>query len=108
LFPVGQVKVFRGLIDHHALKTYGGGWSYTEWFGAAIGLPAGERALSPFRQIPGQFHQLTNPVEPQVVQPLGSFPAFYGTRRFITAFTSPPPVLILSQTNPVHATQSYL
>jgi hypothetical protein len=24
---------------------------------------------------------------PQVVQPLGSFPAFYGTRRFITAFT---------------------
>ena len=32
------------------------------------------------------------------------FPAFCGTRRFITAFTrnSPPPILILSQINPVH------
>ena len=31
------------------------------------------------------------------------FPTFYGTRRFITAFTrARPPVLILSQINPVH------
>ena len=31
------------------------------------------------------------------------FPAFYGNWRFVTAFTSaPPPVLILSQLDPVH------
>jgi hypothetical protein len=43
------------------------------------------------------------------VQPLKNFPAFYGTQRFITAFkTSPPLVPILSQTNPVHTTPSYL
>jgi hypothetical protein len=37
------------------------------------------------------------------------FPAFYGTRRFITAFTSapPPPVPILSQLDPVHNSTSY-
>jgi hypothetical protein len=39
-------------------------------------------------------HTLPNPTDcveplerPQVVQPLNSFPAFYGTRRFITEFT---------------------
>jgi hypothetical protein len=32
--------------------------------------------------------QLLKPLErPQLVQPLGRFPAFYGTRRFITEFT---------------------
>jgi len=31
------------------------------------------------------------------------FPTFYGTRRFINAFTSARRVLILSQNNPVHA-----
>jgi hypothetical protein len=29
------------------------------------------------------------------------FPAFYGTRKFITSFTTPPPVPIVSQINPV-------
>jgi hypothetical protein len=33
------------------------------------------------------FVELSTNQEPQVVQPLRSFPAFYGTRRFITAFT---------------------
>jgi hypothetical protein len=32
-------------------------------------------------------NELTNSVRPQVVQPLDSFTAFYGTRRLITAFT---------------------
>ena len=36
---------------------------------------------------------------PQLVK---KFPAFYGTRGFIAAFTSPLPILILSQSNPVH------
>jgi hypothetical protein len=32
--------------------------------------------------------ELRAPLErPQVVQPLGRFPVFYGTRRFITEFT---------------------
>ena len=36
------------------------------------------------------------------------FPAFYGTRRFITAFTSAPPSApILSQINPVHVSTSH-
>ena len=36
------------------------------------------------------------------------FPAFYGTRRFISAFTSaPPPVPILSQLDPVHTPTSH-
>jgi hypothetical protein len=35
------------------------------------------------------------------------FPAFYGNRRFITAFTSAPPVPILNQINPVHAPPSH-
>jgi hypothetical protein len=45
-------------------------------------------------------------VSPSVVQPLGSFPAFYGTRRFIAALTRAVP--ILSQTNPVHTSLFYL
>jgi hypothetical protein len=37
------------------------------------------------------------------LQLVKEFPAFYGTRRFITAFQKlPPPVPILSQLNPVH------
>jgi hypothetical protein len=37
------------------------------------------------------------------MQPVKKFPAFYGTRTFITAFTSvPPTVSIQSQLNPVH------
>ena len=40
-------------------------------------------------------------------QPVKKFPTFYGTRRFITAFTSPPPVPILNQINPVHAPTSH-
>ena len=41
---------------------------------------------------------------PQLVK---KFPAFYETRRFITAFTSaPPPVPILSQLDPVHTPTS--
>jgi hypothetical protein len=43
----------------------------------------------------------TNYVEllerPSVVRTLGSFPAFYGTRRFNTEFTSSPAVPNLSQ-----------
>jgi len=36
------------------------------------------------------------------------FPAFYGTRMYITAFTKfPPPVPILSQLDPVHTTTSH-
>jgi hypothetical protein len=37
-----------------------------------------------------------------VVQLLKNFPAFYGTRRFITVHKSPPLVPILSQINPIH------
>jgi hypothetical protein len=36
------------------------------------------------------------------LQLVKKFPAFYGTQRFITAFTNGPTVLILSQLNPVH------
>jgi len=36
------------------------------------------------------------------------FPEFYGTRKFITAFTSAPPLVpILSQINPVHVIVAY-
>jgi hypothetical protein len=41
---------------------------------------------------------------PQVVQPLGSFLAFYGTRRFITAFTRALH-LYLSCTTPIQSTK---
>ena len=42
------------------------------------------------------------------LQLVKKFPAFYGTRRFITAFTSdPPPVPILSQLSPVHTPTSH-
>jgi hypothetical protein len=42
------------------------------------------------------------------LQPVKKFPAFYGTRRFITAYTSArPPVPILSQFNPVHTPTCY-
>jgi hypothetical protein len=38
-----------------------------------------------------------------VPQPVKKLPAFYATRRFITAFTShPPPIPILNHINPVH------
>jgi hypothetical protein len=40
---------------------------------------------------------------PQVVQPLDSFPAFYGTRRFITAFTKALH-LYLSWARPIQST----
>jgi hypothetical protein len=40
------------------------------------------------------------------VKLLHSFPAFYGTQRFITEFTRAVPVL--SQTNPAHITPSHL
>ena len=37
-------------------------------------------------------------------QPVKKFPAFYGTRKFITTFTTaPPPLPILSQLDPIHA-----
>ena len=36
------------------------------------------------------------------------FPAFHGTRRFITALNRPPPVPILGQPNPVHIPTSHL
>jgi len=40
-------------------------------------------------------------------QPFKEPPAFYGTRRFITAFTSvQPPVPVLSEINPIHAPTS--
>jgi hypothetical protein len=42
--------------------------------------------------------------KPPVVQLLKNFPAFYGTRRFITTFRVP----ILSQMNPVYSTPSCL
>jgi hypothetical protein len=46
---------------------------------------------------------------PPVVKPLDSFPAFYGTRRFIIVFTKTLlPAPILSQNNPVLTTPSYL
>jgi hypothetical protein len=41
-----------------------------------------------------------------IVQPLKKFPAFYGTQRFITVFTGPPLVPILSQINPIHTIPS--
>jgi hypothetical protein len=49
---------------------------------------------------------LEKPTGSQIVK---KFPAFYGTGRFITAFTSarPPPVSILSQLNPVQTPTSY-
>jgi hypothetical protein len=43
-----------------------------------------------------------------VVRTLYSFPAFYGTRRFNTEFTRALHLSILSHTNPVHITPSYL
>ena len=58
-----------------------------------------------------QTHLLTYPCSTVLLEKLtGSqlvkkFPAFYKTRRFIAAFTSPkPPVHILSQINPFHVT----
>ena len=43
------------------------------------------------------------------LQLVKKFPAFYGTRRFITAITKwPSPVPILSQLNPVHTSTSHL
>jgi hypothetical protein len=44
--------------------------------------------------------------KPPIVQPLKNFPAFYGTRRLITAFTRAPQWC--SQINPVHTIPSYL
>jgi hypothetical protein len=41
------------------------------------------------------------------LQLVKKFSAFYGTRRFITAFTSAQPVSILSQLNPVHSLTSH-
>jgi len=43
------------------------------------------------------------------LQLVKKFPAFYGTRKFITALTRecPPPVPILSQLNPVHTLTSH-
>jgi hypothetical protein len=43
-----------------------------------------------------------------ILQLVKKFPAFYGTRRFITVFQKfPPPVPILSQLNPVHTLTSH-
>jgi hypothetical protein len=43
------------------------------------------------------------------VQLLENFPAFYGTRRFITTvYISSPPVPILGQIDPIHTIPSYL
>jgi hypothetical protein len=39
---------------------------------------------------------------PPIVQTHEKFPAFYGTRKFITVFTRAPPVIILSHINPIH------
>jgi len=47
------------------------------------------------------FDKLTNS---QLVM---KFPAFHGTRNFITAFTIPPSVPILSQLDPVYAPNSH-
>jgi hypothetical protein len=38
--------------------------------------------------------------KPPIVQPLKNFPAFYGTRKFITVFTGPYPEP--DQSNPYH------
>jgi hypothetical protein len=43
-----------------------------------------------------------------IVQPLKNFPAFYGTRRFITTFTRALVVPILSQIDPIHPIPSYI
>jgi hypothetical protein len=49
--------------------------------------------------------------KPPVVKLPKNFPTFYGTWRFITVFTRPPPpplVPILSRINPAHTIASYL
>jgi hypothetical protein len=56
--------------------------------------------MSPYLLIPWSTFLLEKPTGFQLVK---KFPSFYGTRRFITAFTScPPPVPILSHLDPVH------
>ena len=42
------------------------------------------------------------------LQLVNKFPAFHGTRRFITAIKRPPPVSILGQPKPVHIPTSHL
>jgi hypothetical protein len=49
-----------------------------------------------------------SPLEkPTVAQLLKNFPAFYGTRRFITVFTIAFHWSLLSHMDPVHITLSY-
>jgi hypothetical protein len=53
---------------------------------------------------PGTTALLEKLTVPQLVK---TYSAFYGTRRFITAFTSPSPVPILSQISPAHVSPSH-
>jgi hypothetical protein len=46
--------------------------------------------------------------EAKVAQLVKKFPAFYGTRMFITVFTIPPVVPILTQMNPIHNFPAYV
>jgi hypothetical protein len=45
-------------------------------------------------------------MEPPVVRPLNSFPAFYGTQKFITEFTRPHH-LFLSWARPIQSTSPH-
>jgi hypothetical protein len=53
---------------------------------------------------PGNTVLLEKLTVPQLIK---KFPAFYVTRRFIIAFTTPSPVAILSQINPAHISLSH-